>query len=193
MIKITKENKSDIKEIITALENGAVLVLPTDTVYGLVCDATNKKAVAKIYEIKQRPKFNPLPIFVKEMKMANELAFIGKENSKIIKKKWPGKYTFILNRKKGQKLFGVDKKTIALRISKHLLLNNILRKFDGPLAQTSANISGQPASTKINDVIVYFENSKTKPDLIVDGGNLPKGKPSIIMDLTSDNIKIIRN
>ena len=65
-MEIIKKNKSNMGKVISALKNGAVLVLPTDTVYGLVCDATNKKAVEKIYKIKNRPRFNPLPVFIKD-------------------------------------------------------------------------------------------------------------------------------
>ena len=193
MIKIIKKNRADTNEIVAALKNGAVLVLPTDTVYGLVCDATNKKAVEKIYKIKQRPKSNFLPVFVRDIKMAKDLVVVSKESEKTTSKKWPGKFTFIFNRVSRKKIYGVDKKTIALRIPKYRFLNNILEKFNKPLAQTSANISGQLPSTKIKDMVVSFKNNKIEPDLIVDAGNLPKNKPSIIMDLTSNNIKIIRN
>ena len=189
-----KKNRIKIKNIITALENGAVLVLPTDTVYGFVCDATNKKAVEKIYKIKERAKNKYLPLFVKNIKMAEDLSVINNESKKIIVKKWPGKFTFVLNKKSKIKMFGVDKKTVALRVPKYKLLNSLLNKIRIPLAQTSANISGQLATTKINEVIKYFEGKKYQPDLIIDCGNLPKNKPSIIIDLTNNNnIKVIRN
>ena len=99
-----KEDKKNIKEIVAALKNGAVLVLPTDTVYGLVCDATNKISVERIFKIKQRPKYNPLPIFIKSIEEAKKIALINKEQEKTLEEKWPGKYTFVLYRRKGVKL-----------------------------------------------------------------------------------------
>lgn len=189
-MQIILENKKNIKEIITALKNGAVLVLPTDTVYGFVADATNKKAVDKIFKIKKRPKSKPLPVFIKNLKMAKGLAFIDEEQKKIIIKKWPGKYTFVLNRKKGLKLYGVKKDTIALRMPKYKFLNEILNKLDKPIVQTSVNVSDTPPLVKISDIINQFNKSDI---LLVDVGNFKKSKPSKILDLTKNNIKIIRN
>lgn len=184
-----KQNKKNIKEIITALENGAVLVCPTDTVYGFLADASNKKAVDKIYKIKKRLKAKPLPVFVKDIKMAKDLAEIDKEQEEILNKKWPGKFTFILNRKKIIKLYGIDKNTIAIRIPKYKFLNDILKKINKPLVQTSVNISGQPSLNKIKDIINQLNKLNI---LIIDAGNLQKNKSSTIIDLTKDNIKILR-
>jgi L-threonylcarbamoyladenylate synthase len=158
-MQIIKKNKN-IKEIVAALKNGAVLVLPTDTVYGLVCDATNKKATEKIFKIKKRPKSKPLPVFVKDIKMAKELAEITKDQEKILNKKWPGRYTFVLKRKKGEKLYGVDKNTIALRIPKYKFLNDLFKKIDKPLVQTSVNISGQPSLNNIKEIVIYKKESQ---------------------------------
>ena len=205
-MKILKQNKKNINEIITALKNGAVLVCPTDTVYGFLADATNKKAVEKIFKIKKRPKLKPLPIFVRDFKMAKELAEISEAQEKILKKYWPGKFTFVLKTKNQKplnsaelqrakssgyktKIYGIDKNTIALRIPKYKFLNDLLKKINKPLVQTSVNISNNPTLTKISDIIKQFN----KYDIIViDGGNLKKSKSSKIIDLTNNNIKILR-
>ena len=186
---ILKQNKKNIKDILTALENGAVLVCPTDTVYGLLADATNKKAVYKIYKIKKRIKIKSLPVFVKDVKMAKELAEVNESQEKILNRKWPGKYTFVLNRNPRVKLYGVDKKTIALRIPKYKFLNDLLKKINKPLVQTSVNISGQPSLTKIGDIT----NQIGKLDvLVIDAGNLQKSKSSTIIDITNNKIKVLR-
>lgn len=194
-MKIFKVNSENTKEIVkiaaNLIENGAVIVCSTDTVYGLVADATNKKAVEKIFKIKQRPKNKPLPIFIKDIKMARELAVIDKNQEKILKRYWPGKYTFVLKRKSGIKIYGVAKNTIALRIPKYRFLNDLLKKINKPLAQTSVNISGKPALTKIADIISQFGRPGL-PILIVDGRDLLKNKPSVIIDLTKDKIKTLR-
>ena len=121
-----------MNKALLTFKNGGVVICPTDTVYGFLADATNKKAVDKIFKIKKRPKLKPLPIFVKDIKMAKELAEINKEQEKILKKYWPGKYTFILKRKPNIKLYGVHKNTIAIRIPKYKFLNNLLKKINKP-------------------------------------------------------------
>jgi len=177
-----KINKKAIDRAIEFLNNGGVVIFPTDTVYGFLADASNKKAVNKIYKIKKRLKSKPLPVFVKDIKMAKELAEVDKQQEQKLKKYWPGKYTFVLKEKNSNK-------TIALRIPKYKPLNNLLKKINKPLTQTSVNISGQTSLTKISDIIDQFNK---KDILLVDGGNLKKSKPSKIIDLTNNKIKILR-
>ena len=196
-MKVIQENKANIGEVVTALKNGAVLVLPTDTVYGLVCDATNKKAVEKIFKIKKRDKIKPLPVFVKDIKMAEELAEISRGQKVILKKYWPGKFTFVLKLKKTEtrplsSLVAGKDNTIALRVPKYKLLNDLLKKINRPLAQTSVNISGQPPLTKMKEIIAVFINNELKPDLIIDAGDLVESKPSKIVDLSAGKGKVLR-
>ncbi len=204
-MKVIKKSQKNLNKIIEFLNNGGVVVCPTDTVYGFLADATNKKAVEKIFKIKKRPRSKPLAVFVSNIKQAKELAEISVEQEKILTlrlrsgqaKYWPGKYTFILKQKPCEigshtKLYGIDKKTIALRIPKYKFLNDLLKKVNRPLAQTSVNISGQPVLTKISDIIKEFEKQKNQPDLIIDAGNLSKIKPSKIVDLTGKGEKVLR-
>ena len=100
-MEVIKESLKAADKAISFLKNGGVVICPTDTVYGFLADATDKKAVEKIYKIKKRPKSKPLPVFVKDFKMANNLAKINNEQAKILNKFWPGKYTFVLKRKSG--------------------------------------------------------------------------------------------
>ena len=181
-----------VAEAAKAVGKGKVLICPTDTVYGLVCDTTNKKAVEKLFRIKNRKLTKPLPIFVKDVKMAKKLAHIDQKQEKVLKKVWPGKVTAVLKRKKGYKLYGVGKKTIALRIPKYKLVIELLKKTNSPLTGTSANVSEKPASTKIKEVLKQFTGKKYQPDLVIDKGNLPKSRPSKVVDLTGKTIKILR-
>ncbi len=188
-MEVTKQSIKAIDKAVSFLKRGGVIICPTDTVYGFLAAAQNKKAVERIYKIKKRPKSKSLPVFVKDIKMAQEIAFIDEKQLKILKKFWPGKYTFVLKRKSGQKLFGVDKNTIALRIPKHRFLNSLLKKINKPLVQTSVNISGSDNLTKVSDIINIFEASDI---LIIDGGNIKKNKSSKILDLTDNKIKTLR-
>jgi len=182
-----KQDKINIGKIVAALKNGAVLVCPTDTVYGLVCDASNEKSVEKIFEIKKRDKSKPLGIFVKDIKAAKKLAFADKNQESFLK---DNEITAILKAKKPVLSELVYKnKTIGIRIPNYKFLNLILEKFNKPLVQTSANISGKETTVKIKNILKQF---KTQEVIIVDGGDLPKNKPSTIIDLTNNNINILR-
>lgn len=191
-MKIIKESKKIIKEVVTALKNGAVLVLPTDTVYGLVCDATNKEAVEKIFIIKNRDKGKPLPVFVKDIKMAKNYAVIRDEHEHFLNKNWPGAVTVVLKSKSGLSPLVYKDNTIALRRADYKLVIDIMKLFKDPLAQTSANISGKPATTKIKEVLDSFRRSNIKPDFVIDAGDLSSKKPSSVVDLTGAKTVMIR-
>lgn len=178
-----------ITSIVKAIRAGEVIIIPTDTVYGLVCDASNEKAVEKIFRIKNRDKNNPLPIFVKDIGMAKSFAYVSNEQEKVIEKSWPGAVTFVLKAKPGLSPVVYKNDTIALRAPNYDLIQQILKEFKKPLAQTSANISGQPASTKVKEVLKNFSE---KDVLIIDEGDLPDNRPSTIIDLTSNSINILR-
>jgi L-threonylcarbamoyladenylate synthase len=196
MMEVLKINSRGlIKKIANLLKEGKVLICPTDTVYGLVADATNEKAVRKVLRIKRREKGKPIPIFVKDIKMAKELAEISKDQEEFLKKVWPGKITVVLKRRKNcglaKILFGKEK-TIGLRIPKYSFLNQLLKRLKRPLTGTSANISGLPASTKIKEVLSQFKNKQFGPDVLIDAGNLRKSYPSLVVDLTKSPPKILR-
>jgi len=193
-MQIIKQSKLALGLAVKAINQGKVVVCPTDTVYGFVADASNKKAINKIFKIKNRPKTKPLAVFVKDLKMAKSLAEISEKQAKILKSKWPGKYTLVLKLKKiedgplSNLVKGKDG-TIALRVPKYKFLNDLLKKINKPLAQTSVNISGKPPLTKISDIIEQFGKSDL---LIIDAGNLKKSNPSKIIDLSKDKIKVLR-
>ncbi len=183
-----KASKSNVNKIVTALKNGAVLISPTDTIYGFICDAGNKKAVEKIFEIKRRDKAKPLGIFVKDTKTAEKFAFVNKEQEDLLEN---SKVTVILkSKKKALSKLVYKGQTIGIRIPDYKLLNVILNKFGRPVAQTSANLSEQLPITKISEIIEYF---KKEDIIIIDGGDLPKREPSKVIDSTNKEINIIRN
>lgn len=195
MLIIKAKDKKAIGTAAKALKQGKTIVAPTDTVYGLICDAKNKKAVKRIFEIKKRPKSKSFPIFIKDIKTAKKLAFIGKEQEKFLKKFWPGKATFILKSRSKNYPLGVlsENGKIGLRMPKYDLINILLKKTNMLLVGTSANISGKPASGNIKEVLRQFTLSRGEgPDLIIAAGNLKKSKPSTIINLTSRKPEIIR-
>ncbi|MFH1582225.1 MAG: L-threonylcarbamoyladenylate synthase [bacterium] len=192
MKKIELKNVN-IKELAGFLREGKVMVCPTDTVYGIICNANDKKAVDRLFKIKKRDRKKPIPIFIKDIKMAKSVAIINDQQEKYLKSIWPGRITAILKPKiKFPSGIGKNKIEIGLRIPKYTLINNLLSLFNSPITGTSANISGESSSTKIKEVIFQFERQKYQPDVIIDGGNLSKNKPSTIINLTIYPSKILR-
>lgn len=198
-MEIITADDSCVQKAANAIKKGKTIVFPTDTVYGLLADATNKKAVAKNFKIKKRDTSKSFPIFVKDIAMAKELTEIDKKQENFLKKSWPGKVTAVLKRKhksKNQKIrvYGIAGDTIALRIPNHNLILKMLKLVNKPLIGTSANISGLPASGKIEEIKKQFKGRKFQPDLIFDAGEfgLSESKPSRIVDLTGKKQKILR-
>ncbi len=196
IIKISlKDFNQTAKEIVKLIRKGGVVVCPTDTIYGLIADAASEIAVKKVLKIKKRKKQKPLPIFVKDVKMAKALAQIDREQQKFLTKIWPGEVTVVLRGREDcslpKILFG-RAKTIGLRIPKHKLVSTLLKRINKPLTGTSANISGKPGSTEIKKVLTQLKNQKFQPDLIIDAGNLKPSKSSTVVDLTKSKPKLLR-
>jgi len=193
IIKINskKLDKNKLFLVAKLVRQGGVVIFPTDTVYIPIADATNKNAVGKVFLLKKRKRGHPIPVFVKDIKMARRLAEINKAQVEFLKTVWPGRTTVVLKRKFGKTtVYGVDKRTTALRIPDYKPVRFLLGVLKRPLVATSANLSGRPASGKLKDVMGQFSD-RGLIDLIVDGGVLP-GKPSMVIDLTGNTPKIIR-
>lgn len=192
-IKIQGRSKEEIvKEAVKAIEKGRVIVSSTDTVYGLLADATNKKAVHKALLIKGREKGKPFPIFVRDIAMAKSLARVSSRQETILKKSWPGKITLVLeSRGKLPKETGT-KEYIGLRIPKHKLVQEILEQTKRPFIGTSANLAGKPSLSEGKAVIAQFQKRKHKPDMVFDAGKLPRSQVSKVIDITKTQPKILR-
>jgi L-threonylcarbamoyladenylate synthase len=192
-ILILSENnfESAFKKTISDLKKGKVVICPTDTVYGLIADASNEKAVKKIFLIKKRNKEKTLPIFVKDIKTLKKIAILDRKKEEILKNFWPGKITFVLKAKKEAfKIFpfGIIKEdgTIAVRIPNYKFLNTLLKKSNLFLTATSANISGNKSLR--NPIKILKEFEKEKPDLFLNAGKLTKSLPSTVFDLEKNKI-----
>lgn len=191
--KIISIKDINIDVIIELLKNDSfVMAVPTDTVYGLVCNANDENAVKKIYSIKKREKNKPLSLFLKN---TNELKkYVDCELTSNIKKildtYWPGKLTVIFKKKK--KLYDYitsGKDTIAIRIPHKKLLQEILNKIDFPLAQTSCNLSHEKEYSSAKEI---YEKIGDEIDLIVDNIENITNVPSTIIFVDNDKINLIR-
>jgi L-threonylcarbamoyladenylate synthase len=193
VVLVSKEGKKRSAEIArSALKKGEVVVCPTDTVYGLLADATNKKAVLKVFLIKGRKQEKPLPIFVKDIAMAKSLAKVSRKQEELLESSWPGKVTLVLKSKgKLQKETGTTK-TIGLRIPKHQLVQAILQETNVPLTGTSANLAGRPSLGEGKKVELEFQKRTHQPDLLLDAGKLAESGSSRVVDITTSKPKVLR-
>lgn len=185
IIKITE--KDSLNQAAKILKQGKVLVFPTDTIYGISALA-NAAGAKKIGKIKNRPGNKPFPLLVSSLAMAEKFSLINPQQKKFLKKNWPGAITAILPAKIVVRGL-TEKGKIGLRQPNHRWLLKLIAKIGQPLIGTSANPSGQPGTTKIKEIFDYFP---TGPELIINAGNLPKRRPSKVIDLTTNPPRILR-
>lgn len=181
-----------IKEIIKIFNNNGVVVLPTDTVYGLCASFESNIGYEKILAIKGREHSKLLPVFVHCIRGAKKIAQINKEQEQILNVFWPGDITCVLKSKIKNKN-NYSSNTIAIRIPNNNLLLKILLEFKKPILQTSANLSGLHPAKNVDEIQKQFKNNFVKPDLIIDGGELTNSLNSTIVDLTKKPYRILRN
>jgi L-threonylcarbamoyladenylate synthase len=165
----------EINKIIKILKNDGVGVIPTDTLYGLVGSAFSKKAINRIYKIKNRDKSKKLIVLISSLKDLEKFKIkINKEEAKILEKFWPGKVSIII-------------KNIAFRYPKNKKLLELLKKT-GPLVAPSANKEGENPAESIKKAKEYFKDSI---DFYLGGGTL-KSKPSTLLKIEKEKIEILR-
>ena len=181
-------NETDIQIASKAVNNGAIVVFPTDTVYGLGCDPYNHDAVISIYEIKKRDKTKPFPIIGYSKKELEKIAEFSTLEEKIAEKFWPGPITLLLKvkDKEIQKSLELDEK-IAVRVPNNQCVLALLKECK-LLVATSANISG---TSSFNDPKECSKNLSGY-DLLVDGGIISSQGESTIVEIEDGNVKILR-
>lgn len=185
--------KEAVEEAIAVLKLGGTIIYPTDTLYALGANALDSFAVERIFKIKNRAREKPLPLAVKNIKWAGELAHIYKKEEKILNSIWPGAVTVVLPKRNiVPEIITAGQQGVAVRVPDHPFVDLLLGRFGYPITSTSANLSGEEAPKKISEIIDMFEDNYYKPDLVIDAGDLPKSEPSTILDLTSDRPRILR-
>ncbi|WP_317994024.1 L-threonylcarbamoyladenylate synthase [Bartonella gliris] len=184
-------NSASIKEAITLLEQGQLVALPTETVYGLAGDATNGKAMASIFSTKKRPQFNPLIAHVSSIKMAERYVEIDFLSRRLMEVFWPGPLTLVLPLKAHHNIHPLTTaglNTLAVRFPQSGFAE-IVQYFGRPLAAPSANQSGCLSPTSAEAV---FASLGTSVPLILDGGASKIGIESTIIKVCGDNIYLLR-
>jgi len=174
------------------LAKGGLVAMPTETVYGLAADATNDKAVARIFEAKGRPQFNPLIVHVSGMEMAARYVEMPPLARKLAQEFWPGPLTMVLPRRKDSGLSllvsaGLD--TVAVRAPNHAIAQSLIKSADRPLAAPSANRSGTISPTRPEHVAASLGD---KAHMILDGGPCLVGIESTIVKIDGGAVTLLR-
>ncbi|MAM40502.1 MAG: threonylcarbamoyl-AMP synthase [Erythrobacter sp.] len=178
--------ESGLRRAAAILASGGLVAVPTETVYGLAARADDEAAVARIYEAKGRPSFNPLIVHVSSMEMARALATFSATAERLAKAHWPGPLTLVLPRKQDARLAvavtaGLD--TVAIRIPRHPVMRGLLNKAELPLAAPSANRSGYVSPTSASHVLATLDG---RIDAVIDGGDCDAGLESTIIAVRQD-------
>ena len=176
-------SKKTLHKSISNLKKGNVVSLPTETVYGLAGNAYSKAAIQKIYNLKKRPKKNPLIVHYLNYKDADKDVLFNVNFYKLYKKFCPGPITFVLRKKNKSKIQSsvtANLKTVAIRFPSHNTARSILKKLNFPLAMPSANLSSGISPVNASDVADEF---KKKIKIIIDGGSSKIGIESTVVSL----------
>jgi L-threonylcarbamoyladenylate synthase len=176
------ESDLRIKAAVDCLKSGGIIAIPTDTVYGLGADPFNPDAVQKLYTIKGRPEGKPIPLVLGSVEDVNKVA----QNLPgfffyLTERFWPGGLTIIVQSKNLLPQLTAGGTTVGLRIPNQPLLLQILQEFGGPIAITSANLSGEPAAASPQE---FSDELSAKIDYIVDDGQTPGPIPSTVYDIS---------
>src|SRR3989344_4169536 len=191
---IKNKNEITVCEIIEALEKGGLVILPTETLYGAMVDATNPKAVKRLTQYKNRPFGKPYSIAVTDQKMAEKYVDLNKTANNLYSIFLPGPVT-VISTGKHKVAPGVESETgtLGIRIPDYPLILKIIKTLGKPLTATSANASYQKRPHEVADILHNIsEKQKGLIDLIVDAGKLTPNEPSTVIDTTLDDPAILR-
>jgi len=180
-----------IKIIAKVLKEEGVIAYPTDTFYGLGANSFSKKATEKIYGLKTREASKPLSVVMADIEMVKRMTSSLPDKFWILSREfWPGALTLVLKAKPlfPPKVLGPGG-SLAVRIPNLPWLRELIRQADFPITATSANISGEKEVNEPEKIIKIFSHSL---DLIVDGGKTPGALPSTVVDITSEEPRVIR-
>ena len=181
-----------ITEAARLIAAGEPVAVPTETVYGLAADATNARAVARIYEAKGRPAFNPLIVHVPDLAAAKRIGRFGDDALALAREHWPGPLTLVVPLREDSgiaSLVTAGLPTIALRVPAHPAMQALLKASGRPLAAPSANASGSISPTRAEHV---EKSLGGRIPLIVDGGPTERGLESTIVAATGGPFRLLR-
>ena len=191
LIKVNPINPQTrlIQRAVDILTKGGIVVYPTDTNYGIGCDILNKRAIERIYQLKQRNKSKPFSFICSELKNISHYAKVSNYAYKTMKRLLPGPYTFVLEGSKlVPKIMLTKRKTAGIRVPDHKICLELVKGLGNPIITTSATM---PDGSTLNEPSLIHEMFGSRVDLVIDG-DVVTGKPSSVISLINDMPVVIR-
>lgn len=192
MLHITSK---DIDHAVDCLLQGKVIVFPTETSYGIGCDATNDEAVARVFAIKGRPDGKGTPLIIPDKESASKYIQVSDQARILMDRFWPGALNIIgsiaINSPVSDRC--AQDNTQSVRVSSHPFCSIVAKRFGKPIVASSANISGQDAIYSISEVNKVFSDQLDKPDCVIDGGDLPNLPASTTVKIIGDSVEVVRH
>ena len=191
LLNINPDNPQQrlIDKVCQALEEGGLIAYPTDTIYGIGCDITNKKAIARVYQIKQRPKNNPFSFICSDLKNISHYAKVSNYAYKTMRRLLPGPYTFILDgSNQVPKMMLTKRKTAGIRVPDHPICMGLINSLGNPIISTSA---ATPDGGLLIEPWQIEKQYGKLLDAVIDGGPVP-GEPSSVISLINDEPEVLR-
>jgi len=185
-------NDQTIAEASRLIVTGQAVAVPTETVYGLAADATNAEAVARIYEAKGRPSFNPLIVHVTDLAAAERIGEFSESARELAERHWPGPLTLVVPLRRDAGIASIvtaGLPTIGLRVPAHPTMQALLQAVGRPLAAPSANASGSISPTRAEHVLKSLGD---RIPMIIDGGPTERGLESTIVAATAGPLRLLR-
>lgn len=194
LLKIYPENPemSKISQIVKVLQEGGLVIYPTDTIYGLGCDIHNQKAVEKLCRLKNlNPKKLNLAFICYDLSHISEYAKVSTQVFKVMKKALPGPFTFILPASsKVPKILNSNKKTVGIRIPDNSIPRSIVQQLGNPIITTSIKDEDEIIEYSTDPELIY-EKFKNLVDVVIDGG-YGNNVPSTVVNCIEENFEVVR-
>ncbi len=191
LIEINSKNPQQrlITKVVEVIKRGGIIAYPTDTYYGIGCDIMNKKAIEKIYLLKQRDKIKPFSFLCSDLKNISHYAKVSNYAYKTMKRLLPGPYTFVLEGSKlVPKIMLTKRKTAGIRVPDNSICLELVKMLGNPIIRTSASM---PDGTLFFDPSLIHDYFQSRIDIVIDGGSVP-GYPSSVISLINDIPEVIR-
>lgn len=191
MLSINSQNPQMrlIRKATDALRDGGIIIYPTDTVYGLGCNLSNKRGIEKIYDIKRRNKKRPLSFVCSDLKHISQYALVTDYAYKTMKRFLPGPYTFILEASRlVPKIILPKRPTTGIRVPDNEICLALIRELGQPIISTSVQAQD---GEDLGDPAIINEHFGRIVDLIIDGGTIVP-EPSSVISLVDDTIEVLR-
>lgn len=190
IIRVTEDLQAP-RRAVRLIQEGGLLAYPTDTVYGIGCNAHDNAAVLRVYAVKGRPRSDPLPLLIADREqLAGLVAEVPDVAERLISRFWPGALTLILRKGRGvSPLITAGGEHVAVRLPDHPLPRSLIRGAGVPIVGTSANLHGGVSPTTAQHVAFELGDGV---DMILDGGRTRHGRESTVVDVTTDPPRVVR-